>query len=100
MPNTRITVTLPPEIIQEIDHEERNRSRFVLEAVKRELERRRREQLRQSLRNPHPESLAMAEVGFAEWAGGLPEEDSDLVAPGAGEELRWTADRGWVGGGG
>lgn len=97
MSNARVTVTLPSEVVRAIDREEVNRSRFVLKAVTRELERRRTEQLRQSLRHPHPESLDMAEAGFAIWAEGLAEDASDLIAPGAGEEVRWTADHGWMG---
>lgn len=97
MPNARVTVTLPSEVVRAIDREELNRSRFVLKAVTRELDRRRHEQLRQSLSRPHPESLEMAEVGFATWAAGLPDDASDLIAPGAGEGVRWTADRGWEG---
>lgn len=97
MSNARVTVTLPSEVVHAIDREEANRSRFVLYAVTRELDRRRNEQLRKSLSHPHPESLEMAEVGLATWAAGLPDDASDLIAPGAGEEVRWTADRGWVG---
>jgi len=55
------------------------------------------EELKQSLRHPHPESLEMAEVGFATWAEGFSDDASDLIAPGAGEEVRWSADCGWVG---
>jgi hypothetical protein len=97
MPNARVTVTLPSEIVRAIDREELNRSRFVLKAVTRELDRRRSEQLRQSLSHPHPESLEMAEAGLATWAEGLPDDASDLIAPGAGERVQWAADRGWVG---
>lgn len=97
MPNARVTVTLPSEVVLAIDREEINRSRFVLKAVTRELDRRRTDQLLQSLRHPHPETLEMTEVGFATWAAGLSEDASDLIAPGAGEEVRWTADHGWVG---
>lgn len=97
MPNARVTVTLPSELVRAMDREEVNRSRFVLTAVTRELDRRRNEQLRQSLSHPHPESLEMSEVGFSTWAEGLSEDASDLIAPGAGEGVRWTADRGWVG---
>ena len=96
MSNARVTVTLPSEVVHAIDREELNRSRFVLNAVTRELDRRRNEQLRKSLSHPHPESLEMAEVGFATWAEGLGDA-SDLIAPDAGEGVRWTADRGWVG---
>jgi hypothetical protein len=97
MPNARVTVTLPSDVVRAIDREELNRSRFVLKAVTRELDRRRTEQLRKSLTQPHPESLEMAEVGFAAWAQGFPNDASDLIAPGAGEGVKWTADRGWVG---
>ena len=96
MPNARVTVTLPSEVVHAIDREDLDRSRFVLKAVTRELDRRRNEQLRTSLRHPHPESLEMAEVDFATWAEGLPGDTSDLIAPGAGEGVRWAADRGWV----
>ena len=75
MPNARVTATLPSETVRE----------------------ERTEQLRQSLRHPHPESLEMAEAGFATWAEGLSDDASDLIAPGAGEDVRWTADHGWVG---
>jgi hypothetical protein len=97
MPNARVTVTLPSEVVRAIDREELNRSRFVLKAVTRELDRRQNKQLRQSLSHPHPESLELTEVGFATWTEGLPKDAGDLVAPGAGEGVRWTADRGWVG---
>ena len=61
------------------------------------LDRRRQKQLRQSLRQPHPESREMAEAGFPAWVEGLPDDASALIAPDAGEGVRWTADRGWVG---
>ncbi len=96
MPNARVTVTLPSEVVRTIDREEINRSRFVLTAVTRELDRRRNEQLRQSLSHPHPESLEMAEAGFSIWVDGPPDDALDLIAPGTGEGVRWNADRGWV----
>jgi hypothetical protein len=97
MPNAHVTVTLPSEVVRAIDREELNRSRFVLKAGTRELDRRRGEQLRRSLSHPHPESLEMAEAGLATWTEGLLDDASDLIAPGAGEGVEWTADRGWVG---
>lgn len=97
MPNARVTVTLPSDVVRAIDREEPSRSHFVLKAVTRELDRRRGEQLRQSLRHPHPESLETADAGLATWAEGLLDDGSDLIAPGAGEGVVWTADRGWVG---
>ena len=46
MASQRMTVTLPEEMVHEIDGHERNRSRFVQRAVARELERLRQEKLR------------------------------------------------------
>ena len=95
--NERVTVTLPAEVVRDIDRLEKNRSKFVLEAVRHELKRRRREDLQRSLRSPHPESEQLAEAGFAEWAGGLPNENSaDLVDLKAGTPVRWSPGEGWV----
>lgn len=94
---TRVTVWLPKEVLEDIDRRERNRSRFILTAVQHELQRRRREELRRSLRHPHPESEEIANLGMDEWAKGLPEEVGDeLVDPAAGKEVRWSAEQGWV----
>jgi metal-responsive CopG/Arc/MetJ family transcriptional regulator len=92
---TRVTVTLPAEVVKEIDRLERNRSRFVLEGVRRELRRRRREALRQSLAAPHSESLEVSEEGLSHWADELPHDDSRLVDPGAGIAIRWVEGEGW-----
>jgi Arc/MetJ-type ribon-helix-helix transcriptional regulator len=93
----RITVTLPNDLVREIDRREKNRSRFVAEAVRRELDRRRRAELQRSLQNPHPESAARAERGLDEWASGLPEEDAEgLVDNSAGRGVRWMPGEGWV----
>jgi hypothetical protein len=68
-------------------------------AVRNELDRRRREELRRSLRNPHPESRELAEQGFEEWTRGLPDEDSQaLVDSSAGKPVRWVPGEGWLGG--
>jgi metal-responsive CopG/Arc/MetJ family transcriptional regulator len=92
----RVTVTLPAEVVRDIDRLEKNRSKFVLEAVRQELKRRRREELERSLRSPHPES-GVAELGFDEWARGLPEEEaSDLVDLKTGTRVRWVPGEGWV----
>lgn len=97
MPVTRVTVTLPAEVVEAIDGRDKNRSHFVLAAVKRELARRQREELRRSLRNPHPESAQLAAEGIAEWAAGLPEEDvGALLEPAAGLPARWIPGKGWV----
>jgi Arc/MetJ-type ribon-helix-helix transcriptional regulator len=93
----RVTVTLPAKLVEEIDRLEKNRSKFILEGVRRELRRRRREALERSLRSPHPETSELAEEGFTAWADGLPEEDvADLVDLEAGTEVRWIPDQGWV----
>ncbi len=93
----RVTVTLPDDLLKEIDRREKNRSRFVAEAVRRELDRRRRDELRRSLQNPHPESAELAEQGLEEWSGGLPEEDAEsLVDNRSGKAVRWIPGEGWV----
>jgi hypothetical protein len=97
MATARVTVTLPAEVVGDIDRLERNRSAFVFDAVRREIRRRRRERLRQSLDAPHAESREMAETGFDAWAKGLAEEDtSDLLDPRAGTSVRWVSGKGWV----
>lgn len=93
----RVTVTLPADLVRDIDRLERNRSRFILEAVRRELQRRRREELERSLRHPHPDSAHLAEAGFDEWAQSLPAEDAlGLVDASAGTPVRWIPEEGWV----
>ena len=93
----RVTVTLPNDLVRDIDRREKNRSKFVAEAVRRELDRRRRAELRRSLQNPHPESAELAEQGLEEWTRGLPEEDTEaLVDSSAGKPVRWVSGEGWV----
>jgi hypothetical protein len=93
----RVTVTLPAELLQDIDRRDRNRSKFVAEAIRHELDRRRREDLRRSLENPHPETAELADLGFDDWARGLPEEDAQsLVDMSAGKPVRWVPGEGWI----
>ena len=93
----RVTVTLPNGLIRDIDRREKNRSKFVAEAVRHELDRRRRAELRRSLQNPHPESAELAERGLEEWTRGLPDEDTEaLVDWNAGKPVRWAPGEGWV----
>ena len=93
----RVTVTLPNDLVRDIDRREKNRSKFVAEAVRRELDRRRREDLAQSLRNPHPESTELAQQGLEEWTGLLPEEDTAaLLNMSAAQAVRWMPGQGWV----
>ena len=97
MPTERVTVTLPADVVEDIDRRERNRSRFILDAVRRELKRRQREELKRSLYHPHPETSELADAGFADWGARLPDEKaSDLVDVRAGRAVRWVPGRGWV----
>jgi hypothetical protein len=97
MPAARVTITLPPEVVEEIDRREKNRSRFVLEAVRREVQRRRREELKRSLASPHPESSQLADAGLEEWGARSRRGDSaELLDPGAGKPIRWVPGKGWV----
>ena len=97
MPTARVTVTLPPELVEEIDRRERNRSRFVLEAVRREVTRRRREELRRSLAHPHPEAQELADAGLDDWGRGSKQgESAELLDSNAGKPVRWVAGKGWV----
>jgi hypothetical protein len=92
----RVTVTLPIELVEAIDRYERNRSRFIAEAVERELVRRRREELHRSLKSPHPEAAVLAQTGVAEWGASLPEGDEGLVDEAAGTPVHWVEGTGWV----
>src|SRR5579885_68559 len=93
----RVTVTLPADLVREIDRLEKNRSKFLQEAARRELDRRRRALLERSLRSPHPETADLAEAGFQDWASSLPEEDAaGLVDLQAGKEVRWAPGDGWT----
>jgi hypothetical protein len=89
----RVTITMPQEIVKQIDGLTKNRSRFIVDAVRRELARQRREELRLSLRHPHEESQEVAEMGVADW-GALP-DDSDLLEHGSGRAVRWRSEEGW-----
>ena len=61
------------------------------------LDLRRREELRRSLRNPHPESAELADEGLEVWAQSLPEVDGGaLVDSRTGDAVRWVPGEGWV----
>ena len=93
----RVTVTLPNDLVRDIDRREKNRSKFVAQAVRHELDRRRRAEFRRSLQNPHPESAVLAEQGLEEWTRGLPAEDAEaLVVSSLGKAVRWVAGEGWL----
>jgi hypothetical protein len=93
----RVTVTLPMELVRDIDRREKNRSKFVVEAVRHELERRRREELHRSLQNPHSESVEFTDAGLEAWSLSLPDEDvAALVDGNCGKAVRWVPGDGWV----
>ena len=92
----RVTVTLPAELVQNIDRLEKNRSRFIAEAVEHELARRRHEGLRRSLDHPHPEAADLADAGLDRWGASLPEGDEGLVDMSTGTPIRWVQGEGWV----
>jgi hypothetical protein len=91
----RVTVTLPDDVVDEIDRWEKNRSKFVLVAARRELELRRREELERSLSNPHPEAGKMAEQGIDDWAAAVVGDDEGLLDSSAGRAVRWVEGEGW-----
>ena len=91
----RVTVTIPAELVAGIDRIERNRSRFIAEAVRHELQRRQRLELLRSLEAPHPDTAATAALGLAAWAEGLPSGDDDLLDPHSGAAVNWIPDSGW-----
>jgi hypothetical protein len=95
MPAARITITLPEALVERIDRLERNRSRFIADAVERELHRRLRAELRRSLEAPHHESLEVAEQGLGTYREALPAEPTDLVAPTVGVRVAWREGEGW-----
>ena len=92
----RVTITLPRDLVEEVDRRERNRSKFIREAIRHELERRRRETIRRSLLTPHPESGDTSELGLDAWGAALPEGDDDLLDPEAGTDVEWRPEEGWV----
>ena len=95
---TRISVTLPPAVVREIDRIEENRSAFVLEASLRELARRRRAGLVESLNSPHSESADIAEEGIEEWYAAASSADVEgLLVMDGGRAVRWRSGEGWTG---
>ena len=96
MASERVTITLPAALVDGIDRCERNRSRFIAEAVAHELARRRRQGLLRSIANPHPEAVEVAEAGLAEWGAALPSGDDGLVDASSGRPVRWIEGKGWT----
>jgi len=95
MATERVTVTLAAELVEGIDSLERNRSRFIAEAVERELARRREEALRLSLMSPHVETREFSDGGLGEWLSDVL-ADQDLVDASSGTPVRWVDGEGWT----
>ena len=96
MPNSeRVTITLPANLLDEVDQLERNRSRFIAEAVQREVIRRRRVALLESVGSPHPETTQLTGLELSDWTSDLP-DDEGLVDPSSGTAVRWIEGQGWV----
>jgi hypothetical protein len=91
----RVTVTLRADLLEQIDRVERNRSRFIAQAVEHELDRRRRQALLVSLAAPHPESVELADAPLGDWVSDLP-ADEELVDRAGGTAVRWVDGKGWV----
>lgn len=90
----RVTITLASELVESIDRIERNRSRFIAEAVEHELTRRRQAALLQSIHSPHAESVALVDEGLTDWVSDLA-ADEGLVDVDAGTAVRWVEGQGW-----
>lgn len=91
----RITVTLPTDLVEQIDRLGRSRSKFITEAVEHELSRRHRDALRISLHTPHTKTVRFIDAGLSEWMPDLP-GDEPLVDVSAGTPVRWIAGQGWT----
>ena len=91
----RVTVTLPADLVEKIDQLERNRSRFIAEAVQHELAQRRQDALLQSIRNPHPDTTEFVDMGVSDWISDLRDDDA-LVDASAGTPVRWIEGQGWT----
>jgi predicted transcriptional regulator len=90
----RVTVTLAADLVESIDRIERNRSRFIAEAVEHELTRRRHAALLHSVRRPHADTGALVDTGLGDWVSDLP-ADEGLVDIAAGTPVRWVEGQGW-----
>lgn len=91
----RVTVTLSADLVERIDQIERNRSRFIAEAVEHELTQRRRDALLQSVQNPHAETSGLVDISLSDWVTDLP-GDETLVDANGGTPVRWVEGQGWI----
>jgi len=94
--SSRVTITLPTEILSEIDRGDKNRSRFILEAVQREIVRRKKEALQRSLTQPHPDSQALESADLQAWFQAGEGDASELLDFNEGVEVHWIPGTGWM----
>ncbi|MDP9190592.1 MAG: hypothetical protein M3P06_02670 [Acidobacteriota bacterium] len=64
-------------------------------SVEHELARRRREALLDSVENPHPETVDLADSGLGDWTADRP-DDAGLVNLAGGTAVRWVEGQGWL----
>ncbi len=95
MATERVTVTLPRELVRRVDRLVRDRGRFIVEAVRHELERR-QQALQRSLAHPHPESVELAGADLEGWLASADPGDIELLDDSMGREVRRGPDDGWV----
>lgn len=89
-----MTVTLAANLVESIDRIERNRSKFIAEAVEHELARRRQAALLHSIRRPHADTVVLVDTGLGDWVSDLP-ADEGLVDVASGTPVRWVEGHGW-----
>ena len=92
----QVMVSLGADLVADIDRITVDRSRFISDAVRHELLRRRLPDFVKSLEDSHPETEGLGETGLDEWAGSLPIEANDLVDTRAGTPVRWIPGTGWI----
>ncbi len=92
-----VTIHLPSDLLRAVDAQPFDRDAFVEQAVRRELARRARAELQASLGAPHAESLEMADLGLADFAQSLPEDDAAAMCDlSVGTPVRWSEGEGWI----
>lgn len=95
----RITVTLPPGLVSQIDRVDTNRSGFLARAAHRELRRLERKALKLSLdaRVFTEEDRELEAAGLADYGSSLPDKDCEaMIDPSAFKPIRWVVGKGWV----
>ena len=93
----QIKVTLPEDVIRDIDRVHGDRDKFVLELVRLELQRRRHQESWRTSVDPLPERFHASEMELDDWGQDSPEGDLfGLVDLKTGAAVRWIPGKGWV----